>query len=213
MIHKVLALSLISFSVMISLYEILSIMLLSKRTNKFLIFLGRTGVVVFRVFLFFTSIAFTGLFLRKLSESFNLEDGVFFNMIMMSITLAALYVIFVHSKFSAGNMGGYSYLVLARKQVELPCPVPLNSSFLENLGDETINNLDVKKLVKVDLPKIPDMDKKKLEGLGLKGASPKQIQTVSQMDKKELEKKLKEEKEKRGVDKEKIAKEAAKRNT
>jgi cobalamin biosynthesis protein CbiG len=110
-------------------------------------------------------------------------------------------------------MGGYSYLVLARKQVELPCPVPLNSSFLENLGDETINNLDVKKLVKVDLPKIPDMDKKKLEGLGLKGANPKQIQTVSQMDKKELEKKLKEEKEKRGVDKEKIAKEAAKRNT
>lgn len=211
MIHKVLALSFISFSLMISLYETLSIILLSKGTNEFLIFLGRTGVVVVRVFLFFTSAAFTGFFTRKLIESLNLEDPVFFNMSMSSIFLASLYIIFVHSKFAAGNMGAYSYLALVRKKVELPCPIPLNPSFLNNLNDETIDKLNIKKLVKVDLPKIPDMDKKKLEGLGLKGASPKQIQTVSQMDKKELEKKLKEEKEKRGVDKNKLEEEKKKR--
>jgi len=197
MIHKVLALSYLSFFLMLSIYEILSMMVLSKRAIKLLKFIGRTGVVVVRMFLFFVSMALANLIIQNLRQSFNMEDKLF-DLSRVAANVASIYIIVVHSVFSARNLGAYSFLVISQKDVKFSDPLPLSPDLI-NIKKATLKNLDPKKFKKIELPKLPDMKKSELAGLGLGNASPMEIQGISQLNKKELIKRVKDEKSKRNT--------------
>lgn len=178
------ALSFLSFLLTLTLYEIISLAILSPRACKFTKMAGRIVIITLRALSCIISVVATGYIIRMLAEtnSIPLDD-----IIGYSIFLAVIFIASSHLYNSIYNFNAYSFMIITQKspKINKKCDPPLSPYFLR-LRPSIKMELNLPKLKNIDTSKLTEMNLDQLKKLGLGNASPYELQSMANMDKKEL---------------------------
>jgi len=189
-IKKFISIFFITFLLMLTMNENLSIIFLSPKACQFIEIMERNNIVWLRIGLFVFSAVLTGIIVKQILNAMELTDLITDNYIIYCVLFCSIVIVAYHAMYTISGKGGYAYLVISQKDAPLGnCAVPLDTYFLR-LKQSAIDSVDLSKLAKIDLNKLPKLDSSKLKELGLFGATSYDLNSMSQMNKDELIAKL-----------------------